>query len=270
MEELRLRGYTCPEDFAGSVQKALDAAAEEDIRKVVFAGRYEVDQTIFIPSGMELVFRENASLSMMGEGPLFENEAAAAPGKNSWTFEDSRIYLKGEAGSELCGDLSFCNAKYVVLEDIEIRGRVFFEFCREVRMERDRIQGTGEAVVLARGCNNFIMQHLRAEARENAVLLDARMENGPYVIGKDAEIHEIILRDSELDAGAAVRLQSGEGEGIFNIQIDHIAAKGNGVIIGTEEDVPAKRYFNITATDIRAEGTERIILNETKHCYFGE
>ncbi len=278
MEIMKLCGYTTPEDFPGSpadrIQKALDAAEAEDIRKVVLRHSYTVDRTLFIPGQTEILFEEGASLTMTGEGPLFQNRIAKEEGRNSWSFEDSRIYIRHEHGTApespvITGDFSFYHASYVVLEDLKIRGTVSFEFCREVRMERDEFFGKEQGIVLGRGCNNFILQRLKAGAEKTAVVLDTRIEKGPYVIGKDAEIHEIILRDSDLDAETAVFLGASAEYGIFNAQIDHLKASGNGVAIGDGSGLDAKRFFNLTVTDIAAGKAERVLNNAVKHCYFG-
>ena len=73
-----------------------------------------------------------------------------------------------------------------------------------------------------------------------------------HVIGKDAEIHEIILRDSELQGENAVEIGASQEYGVFNCQIDHITTDGNGVVIGDGSGLPAKRFFNLTATDLKA------------------
>ena len=274
MEELKLRGYVCPEDFEGSdaerIQKAIDTAEQEDIRKVVLCGSYGVDRTLLIPDLTEIVFSKDTTLAMTGEGPLFRNRVAVEEGKNSWSFENSRIYLKAEGPVNLVGDLCFWHAKYIVLEALQLQGKVFFEFCREVRMERDEILGRENAVVIGRGCNNFIMQYLKAKAEKSVFVLDPRIECGPYVIGKDAEIHEIILRDSELQGETAVTLGASGEYGVFNCQIDHITTDGTGVVIGDGSGLPSKRFFNLSATDLKAGKEERVLKNEVKHCYFGE
>lgn len=273
MEELKLRGYVCPEDFEGSdaerIQKAIDTAEAEDIRKVVLDGQYCVDRTLLIPDQIEIVLKDQASLKMTGSGPLFLNRVACEEGKNSWSFENARIYLKADGKACLTGDLCFYHAKYIILEDLTVRGKVFFEFCREVRMERDEFQGAENAVVIGRGCNNFIMQYLKACAEKSAIVMDPRIECGAYVIGKDAEIHEMILRDSELQAENAVTLVASQEYGIFNCQIDHITTDGNGVVIGDGSGLPSKRFFNLTATDITAGKEERVLKNEVRHCFFG-
>ncbi|MBO4411474.1 MAG: hypothetical protein J5794_04735, partial [Lachnospiraceae bacterium] len=117
--------------------------------------------------------------------------------------------------------------------------------------------------------NNFILQRLKAGAEKTAVVLDTRIEQGPYVIGKDAEIHEIILRDSEFDAETAVFLGASAEYGVFNVQIDHLKTSGNGVVIGDGSGLDAKRFFNLTVTDIDAGGEKRVLKNAAKHCFFG-
>ena len=249
MESRKLRGFVSPEEFNGSaaerIQEALDTAEKEDIRKVVIDGNYLVGQTLYIPPLTEVVLKEKALVVMTGEGPLFTNRVSCQEGKNSWSFEDKRIFLKGEEGAVLRGDLSFYHAKFVVMEGLRIQGTVFFEFA-------------------------FIMQYLKLEAEGTAVLMDTRLECGAYVLGKDSEIHEIIFRDSEMKAGTGIRLGASEEYGLFNIQIDHHTCSGKGIVIGDGLGLPAERFFNITATDLQAGGEERVLGNEVRHCWFGE
>lgn len=275
MEITKLVGYTRPEGFPGKsdavkIQKALDEAEAEDVRKVVFRGHYTVDSTLYVPTQTELVFAEGATLTYTGAGPLFTNRVANEPEKASWSFEDSLIYLKGATGARLNGDLRFFHARYIVLENLEIEGQVSFEFCREVRMEDDRISSQKTALTISRGCNNFILERLTLKGSGAAVRIDAALANGPYVTGKDADIHELIFKDSALDGDPGILMCANETDGIFNVQIDHLKTTGDGLVIGEGSALPKERFFNLTAEAIKTPKTAVVLKNETKHCFFSE
>lgn len=273
MDTLKIRGYACPEEYPGPndavrLQKALDAAEEADVRKVVLKRRYVLPQTVFISTQTELVLEEGAEI-VLTDGAVITNRIAGEPEKNSWSFEDSLIYLKGTPGSKITGNLSFYHARYVVLDGVILDGGVLFEYCREVRMENVRIASTETPLWIARGCNNFILQHLSLTGGDSAILIDAGAAHKAAVIGKDPDIHELILKDSELNASAAIRMNATETDGIFNVQIDHIKTSGDGLVIGDGGNLPKERFFNITVTDIESERSAVVIQNETNHCLFG-
>lgn len=272
-EELKLRGYVTPEDFEGNdterCQKALDTSEKEDIGKVVFTGKYALTEALKVPSMTEVVLKEGAELS--GE-TVFENRVSGDAEKASWSFEDKFIYIKGEEGAAVKGDICFYHARNVVLEHLTVEGQVTFEFCREVRMEYDTvISGKCCAVKLIRGANNFIVQYNRFSAKKSGIRVSSTCEKGAYVMGKDVDNHELIFKDNEITAPAGFLFTAGEEAGIFNVQIDHNTVKETGIVIGeAEKALPKERFFNITATDFIGAVKAVEALNETKHCYFGE
>ena len=273
MEELKLRGYVTPEDFEGTAtekcQKALDTAEAEDIRKVVIEGAYELEQALVVPTQTEIILKAGASLA--GDTVLV-NKVSTEEGKASWSFEDKLIYIRAEEGACIKGNMKFYHARNVVLEDLCMEGQVAFEFCREVRMERNTIK-TDKccAVKIGRGCNNYIVQYNTFESKCAAVRIDTTWACGEYVIGKDLDNHELIFKDNKLSAEAGFKMTANETDGIFNVQIDHNTVTGKGIVIGDEEKaLPKERFFNLTATDFDG-ATEAVVLkNEVKHCYFGE
>lgn len=275
MEELKLRGYVTPEDFQGNdsekFQKAVDTAEAEDIRKVVIEKDYTVEKTILLPAEMQIVFKKGVNVTAQN-GVLFANKVKGDSEKASWSFEENWIYLNGEEGAELTGRLEFFHAGHIIIEDLKINGTIEFEFCREIRMERDTvISGEDAAIVLMRGCNNYIMQYNKIEGKKTAVLIDTKLQKGDYVIGKDTDIHELIIRANEMNGETAVTMGATEESGIFNVQLDHTKCNGNGIVIGHPgETLEAKRYFNITATDFEGAKQDIVKNNEVKHCFFGE
>ncbi len=275
MEELKLRGYVTPEDCTGSdaekLQKALDLAVELDIRKVIVEKSYTLDKTVLIPAWIEIIFAAGASLTAEN-GVLFANAVSADPAKASWSFEDKKIFLKGEAGSLLKGDMNFFHAGRLVMEGLNVEGAVRFEFSREIRMENNTITAANApALTLKRGCNNYIVQYNQFAGKEYGVVIDTALADGPYVIGKDADCHELIIRENEISAEKAMFIGATADNGLYNVQIDHVKADGKGLTIGHAGETLAKeRYFNMTATDFTVKEDALVLNNEVKHCYFGD
>ncbi len=279
MDEMILRGFVSPEDFTGSpaekLQAALSAAAGKDIRKVIIEGRWQVDQTLIVPVPVEIILRD-AELEMTGEGPLLVNEADVKPERAVWALEDQYLYIKGEPGKKavLRGGLSWFHLQYLVMEDLQTEGSVRCEFCRELRLERNEMTGTdGPALLLMRGVNNVILQYSSLAGQERALVLDTGAAAGPYVVGKDADIHDVLIRDCRLasaSGAAPLQLLACGANRIYNSQADHLTADGPAAELGREgENLPADRYFNLTLCDLGGTPAEKLLLqNETYHCYF--
>ena len=275
MEKLKLRGYVTPDDIEASndtekLQRALFLAAEEDIRKVIVDRSLVIDKTVKIPSGMEMKLSDGVTVTGNTD-VLFENEVYGNKEKASWSFEDKWIYILSEGNAAICGNLRFWHAGNLVIEDMTIKGSVSFEFCREVRMERNTVISDNEtAITLMRGCNNFIIQYNRFEAGRTAFAADASLTGSDYVIGKDTDLHELIIRDNEMCAKTAMFIGASKESGVFNVQYDHTKTNGIGIVIGHDNEVlDKKRYFNISATDFCGAENEKLLNNEVKHCYFG-
>ena len=91
------------------------------------------------------------------------------------------------------------------------------------------------------------------------------------VIGKEPEIHEIILQDSKFNTPApAVTLNASSDAKIYNMQFDHLVSKGVTLEIGKKgENLPEECYFNLTGEYFTSDAKESIIINNAvKHCYF--
>ncbi len=200
MEIVKLRGYTSPSEMKGTetekMQKSIDGVIKHDERKVVVKESIAVEETIRLCGPLEIVFEDGVTVRMNGEKPLFTNDPAEenAPGE-----EDERIYLKGDGKAVLKGDLEFYHANHVVLEDLVIEGRVGFEYCRNVRMERVTVRSEGDGIVLRRGCSGFILQYLTVEAGKEAVKCGEDLSRGPEIPGQGRGISSVILHDSALN-----------------------------------------------------------------------
>lgn len=270
MDELKLRGYVTPNDFEGSdaekIQKALDTAKEKDICKVIIEGEYTVDKTLYIPALMHIYFK-NAKVSAKGDFPLFRNTAFNLTA--GYSFEENLFCLNGE-NSVIDGETQFYNAQKIVIEDLTFLKDVTFEFTREVRIERVNLNGA--KLRLLRGNNNYIMQDLEGTNKDTCVEMTTAENMGEYVIGKDAEIHDIIFRRSKFDCEeAALTLDATETDGFFNMQIDEFKTKNAAVAISKKAGkLNEQRYFNITAIDFKSGKKAVETYSDTKHCYLQE
>ncbi len=271
MNELKLRGFVSPEDFSGSdsekIQQALDTSCKEDIGKVIIEGKYTLDKTVVVYSKTEVIFK-NAEISVSGDFPIITNDAAVNKQK-AISFEDDLIYIKGE-NAVLNGDLSFYNGKRIVVEKMTVNGTVFFEFCRWARIEYVDFFAKN-AVVLCRGCNSSIFQYISAKTSETAFVMDTSLEKNEYCVGKDADIHEIILRSSSVDSAApAVTLDATETTGFFNDVIDTIKTDAQPVVIsGKAGNLNCERYRDLTVNNFDSSVQPAVIVNsDVKHCCF--
>ncbi len=270
MDEMKVRGFVTPEDFCGTdaekIQKAIFTAEEKDIRKVVITGTYKTDKTLVIPENMYIVLKD-VNLSVTGDFPLFENF-----GRNNkqagYAFEEDRFYIEGE-NADLCGDIVFYNANRVVVNGVKLNGRMYFEFTRESRVQNNEIRGEN-AVVLARGCNNFIIENTKAETGGAAVVMDTSKTENPYVIGKSAEISLVILKDSDLmTQSPAIALEATESDRIFNIVIENNKIYGTAMSVSAKAGaLNAEQYLDITAEEFISSSKPEFAINSPmKHCY---
>lgn len=271
MLNMRLRGYVTPEDFVGTdtqrIQQALDTSAKYDIGRVVLKGAYTVEETLYIAPMTDLVL-EDATVTAAGDFPVLANRNLAETDKHNWTFQDQYITIRGSGKFQ--GEVLLYNGFHVNIDGIDFEGGLRFSFTREVRLFNSRFTGN-KGLVLHMGSNNFIIQNLTANCTGPAVVLDATVEEPGYVIGKEAEIHDIILQDSCFHTPAsAVTLRGNLDARIYNMQFDHLTSDGVTLEVGRAgEEVPEESYFNLTA-ELLTSGAEKSIVvnNAVKHCYF--
>jgi len=269
MLQWRLRGYVTPEDFEGSdtqrIQKALDVSSELDIGRVVLNGKYTVEQTLRIHGMTDLVL-ENAELSAAGDFPVLANwNYAEEAAKHCWAFEEKYITIRG-TDSKILGDVILYNVHHANIWDLEFGGALKFGFTREVRLYRCRFTGK-HALVLAQGANNFSVQDITADCTDTAVVMDGALELGDYAVGKEPEIHSVILQESRFRAPVAVWMHADPVGRIYNTQVDHIQASQIPLVLGKEEEMlPEECYFNLTVEGLASED-KMVIHNPVKHCY---
>ena len=285
-KSLKIRGYVSPEDFAGTdtekLQNALDTAHTLDINKVIVKGEFVLEDTVKIHESTEVIF-DNARVSAKGEFPLFVN-AGFVSKQNNIALEDDLIYIKGE-NSVLEGDIYFYNASRYVVEKLTIKGKIFAEFSRWGRIEYVDFEGEN-AIILGRGCNKTIIQYINAKTTDTAFVLDTSKSFGEYCVGKDADIHEIILRSSKTmlprvptgyanandnkaeERPAAITLDATEENGFFNCVIDTVETNSLAVeISGKAGELDCERYRDLTVNNFSSPINPAVVAHSaTKHC----
>ena len=180
MEEILLRGYVTPEDFAGNdtqrLQQALAAAMEWDLRKVVLEGQYVAQESLTLPAPLHLEILPGAKLTAQLQTPIEKN----------YSFTKQWLCING--GGILEGDLQLFNCAHVTLENLTVTGKIGMEFCRWIRME----DVNTALLELGKGCSEGIFQRLTGQ-----VHLDTTIGCGEAVMGIDPTIRSLIFRDLE-------------------------------------------------------------------------
>lgn len=272
MDEMKLRGYVTPEEFEGTdaekIQAAVKAAYDKDIRKVILKGEYNVDKTVYIYEQMHVIF-DGAKIKATCEAPLFANYGLIGK-DHSYSFQEDLFFFESKNGAVVEGDFFFYNAYRIAMERMEIKGTLKFEFCREIRLEYDRIEGKKNAIVFARGNNNLIIERIETKSSEAAIVMDAAMEIDGYTVGKEPDIHDMIIKDSKFDTPApAIAMEANGESGIFNIVIEDNETSAEGITIGKASgNINPEKYRDITATSFKNGKEPAVILgSETFHCY---
>ena len=271
MDEMKIRGFTTPEDFTGTdserIQQALNTAIEKDIRKVVIKGKYILNKTVVLPPFIHIVLKE-AEISSNGDFPAFINENLTKDKfYHSFSFEEDMFYLEG---GKINGGILFYNAYRTVLDNIEITGDLSFEFCNEIRLTNLIINGEN-AVKFKRGTNNLICDNLKIKALDIGIKIDTADTDNDYVVGKSADIHDLIIKNSEIKAPCGFSLDANEDRNLFNIVIEDNSVDSTALELSkTAGELAPEHYRDITAVGFKSENTPDIKLySSTKHCLIG-
>jgi len=246
MKKLKLQGYVTPADCGGDVQKAVDLACELGINKVVVRG--DCQGNAVLPSGMYFVV----------ENGVFTGNIRTAQEEN-YSFRTKYITIEGLGGT-IRGNVDVFNTHHVNVSGLTLEGELTFEYCLWGRVEQVKCVSGGLRV--GRGCGNFILQDLESEV---PAYISGAVSCGKIIPGSKPDVNNIILCDSRF-AGDGVYLDAAEDCGVMNIQVDHVAAAGTAVTVGSGRELPAEQFFNLTFTDLTAPKTIEY-RNETKHVY---
>ncbi len=271
MDEMKIRGFTTPEDFSGTdsekIQQAVNTAIEKDIRKVVISGKYTLKETVVLPPYIHLVLT-GAEITSNGDFPAFMNENITKDKfYHCFSFEEDMFYLEG---GKIKGDISFYNAYRVVIDNMEIEGGLDFEFSNEVRLTNLKIEGKN-GVNIKRGSNNFICDNVKITAENNGFTIDTADTKRDYVVGKSADIHDLIIKNSNIKATCGFSLEAGEKTNLFNIVIEDNSVAGTPLELSKREgELAPSHYRDITAVGFNPSDKNGIkLFSDTKHCLIG-
>lgn len=268
MDEMKLRGYVTPEEFEGTdaekIQAAIKTAFEKDIRKVILKGEYKVDKTVYIYEQMHLVF-DGATLTATGDFPLFANYAVSGEKQLSYSFQEDMFFLEGKNDAVLNGSLLFDNGYRIVIENLEINGDASFEFSKEIRFEHNKLNGI---FYILRGSNSFIVQYNDVKA----FVIDSADTAREYCIGKEPFIRELIIKENNVSAPVAFKIDATEEARVLNVVIEDNKVADIGLLLGEKSgELNPYQYSDITAVGFNCSADKAVILkSETRHCLFGK
>ena len=237
MKQLKLKGFVTPADCGGDLQKALDTAAQLDIRKVVIEEDCTAPQPLIVPANMYILIK-NCVLT----GDLIFD------GGENWSFCKKWLTVEGENGT-LRGDLTLFNAAHVNVTGLTLEGQLSCEYANWVRLQE--LAGT---VKIGRGCTNFIVQHVTAQT----LYVCGDWSCGRIVPGSKPEVTNIVVQNCK----ANVQLGAAADCGLLNVQADHI--DGTVKVGCPNTPLPPEQFMNLTFTHITG-GVE--LYNPTKHAY---
>lgn len=250
MKELKLKGYVTPADCGGDIQAALDLAKKLDINKVVLTGACSASQPLVIASGMYLVL-DHCELTAELVTPQQEN----------YSFRQKFITIEGNK-SVIRGNIHVFNVDHVNITGLEMQGDMTFEYTLWGNVSD--ITFTTGSLKLGRGCGNFIVQRIYANA---PAYIDGSISCGKIIPGVKPDIQSIVLQDSRFTAREpGVILGAAEDCGIVNIQVDHVKAEHTAVQVGQGLNQPSHLFFNLTFIALDAPEPLRY-QNEAKHVY---
>lgn len=250
MKQLKLRGYVTSADCGGSIQGALDLAAELDINKVILTGQLTASAPLVIPGGMYLVLQDCT----------LRADLVTAQQEN-YSFRQQFITIEADQ-AKVEGNIHIFNTHHVTIRGLEIAGKLTCEYTLWGNLQN--LQFTQGGLQLGRGCGNFIVQNLKSHV---PACIDGSISCGKIVPGVKPDISSIVLQDSVFEtAQSAVQLGAAEDCGVMNIQVDHIKATATAVQVGCGKELPEHLFMNLTFTDLDAP-VKVCYQNKTKHVY---
>ena len=182
------------ENDAEAIQKAVDTAAQTDLRTVVIPNTkiWSLDRTILLPSFVTVIL-DGAELHC--DSVAFANANAST--EASLATEQERIFILGTNGASIVGknapQIHFQNVKEFKIRGIRFLGGegVKLSLCRYGKAQELKFSQSLHGVLLTEGCNNNLLSDILAETKREAVLWQGE-EGGVW-----GRSNEII--DSSLD-----------------------------------------------------------------------
>jgi len=221
-----------------AMQKAVDTAAEKDIRTVLIPANkiWHLEKPVLLPNGVTLIL-DGAQIH--AEGTAFTNANADDDAKLCLGGEQEHIFLVGTKGAVIRGgsgaQIAFRNVKEYGISGITFAGGagLSLQHCRYGKVQKVRFSGSRYGVFLGEGCNNNLLEDIAADTKEEAVVLSA---GETAVWGRSADLYDMVL--SRLDA----------------------KTEGAPAVAVYAESVVANRLFIRDVTDRTQEGSFAVVL----------
>ena len=277
------KGITGAND-AASIQKTLDAAAENGINKVVIP-RYNkradsnvwvIAETLRIPASMMLVL-DNCRLELAEgfDGPMFANALFDQEAGKLIAGEQTNIRIQGKGNVVLSGKgqiLNLHNVRNFTVEGFQVEGSagnaIALMYCTygkvfNIDFAGDFAAENQNGIELRSGCHDVTVENITGVVAGNVVSLVA--ENGPelevpaHVMGLVVDVRNIIIKNIKATCcGNLVKLFNQDGRMLYNILIESVE--------DTSADYSENRPFSaVMIGDTQAKPNDRAALpGETK------
>ena len=270
---------------AASIQKALDAATENGINKVVIPGYnkradsnvWVIDATIRVPANVMLVL-DNCRLELAEgfAGPMLANSRFDQEVGKLIAGEQTSIRIQGRGNVVLSGKgqiLNLHNVRNFTVEGFCIEGSageaIALMYCSYGKIFNIDFAGSFVAenqsgIVLRSGCHDVTAENITGVVGGNVVTLVAEagpeLEVAAHVMGLVVDVRNIIVKNIKATcSGNLVKLFNQDGRMLYNILIESVE--------DTSADYSENRPFSaVMIGDLAAKPNDRAALpGETKN-----
>ena len=268
------KGITGAND-AVSIQKAIDAAAENGVNKVVIP-RYNkrtdgtvwvVSKTLRIPANMMLVL-DNCRLELAEgfAGPMFVNSHFDCEEGKLIAGEQINIRIVGKGEVVLAGKgraIALHNVRNFTVEGIRSEGCIALMYASYGKVcNIDFAEAIRNGVVLRCGCHDVTVENITGVVADNIVSVIAQADPGlevaAHVMGLVKDVRNIIIKNIKATCcGSLVKLFNQDGLLLYNILIESVEDTSadysenrpfSAVMIGDTEAKPNVRAANLGET----------------------
>ena len=269
---------------AASIQKAIDAAAENGINKVVIprynkrsdSNAWVIDATIRVPANMMLVL-DNCRLERAAgfAGTMITNSNAETEDGKLIAGEQTNIRIQGKGNVVLGGNgqiLNLHNVRNFTVEGFCVEGSageaISLMYCAygkvcNIDFAGDFAAENQDGVVLRSGCHDVTVENITGVVGGNVITLIAEagpeLEVAAHVMGIVVDVRNIIVKNIKATcSGSLVKLFNQDGRMLYNILIESVE--------DTSADYSENRPFSaVMIGDVNAKPNDRAALpGETK------
>lgn len=252
------------ENDAEAIQKAVDTAAQTDLRTVVIPNTkiWSLDRTILLPSFVTVIL-DGAELHC--DSVAFAN--ANANKEASLATEEEQIFLIGTKGAAIVGknapQIHFQNVKEFEIRGIRFLGGkgVKLSLCRYGKAQELKFSQSLHGVLLTEGCNNNLLSDILAETKKEAVLWQGE-EGGVW--GRSNEIIDSSLDrlDAKTEGAPAVAIRSRVR--VANLFLHNITDRTVGE--GVSVELRGAESSELSDLTLRGISSERISVEADENC----